>query len=56
MPRRTSKRRSLPWRRHRGAVSHLPPENLIHVNYIYGDELKNSAGQARSVRSYRCSR
>jgi len=25
-------------------LSHLPPENLIHVNYIYGDELKNSAG------------
>lgn len=23
-------------------------ENLIHVNYIYGDELKTSAGQARS--------
>jgi hypothetical protein len=23
-------------------------ENLIHVNYIYGDELKSSAGQARS--------
>jgi hypothetical protein len=23
-------------------------ENLTHVNYIYGDELKNSAGQARS--------
>jgi hypothetical protein len=23
-------------------------ENLIHVHYIYGDELKQSAGQARS--------
>lgn len=23
-------------------------ENLTHVNYIYGDELKQSAGQARS--------
>lgn len=23
-------------------------ENLVHVNYIYGDELKQSAGQARS--------
>ncbi len=23
-------------------------ENLTHVNYIYGDELKTSAGQARS--------
>ena len=23
-------------------------ENLTHVNYIYGDELKASAGQARS--------
>jgi len=23
-------------------------ENLIHVNYIYGDDLKTSAGQARS--------
>lgn len=23
-------------------------ENLTHVNYIYGDELKSSAGQARS--------
>lgn len=23
-------------------------ENLVHVNYIYGDELKTSAGQARS--------
>ena len=23
-------------------------ENLTHVNYIYGDELKHSAGQARS--------
>lgn len=23
-------------------------ENLIHVNYIYGDELRQSAGQARS--------
>jgi Family of unknown function (DUF5318) len=24
-------------------------ENLTHVNYIYGDELKQSAGQARSA-------
>ncbi len=24
-------------------------ENLIHVHYIYGDELKQSAGQARTV-------
>ena len=24
-------------------------ENLTHVNYIYGDELKGSAGQARSA-------
>ena len=23
-------------------------ENLTHVNYVYGDELKHSAGQARS--------
>jgi hypothetical protein len=23
-------------------------ENLIHVHYVYGDELKQSAGQARS--------
>ena len=26
-------------------------ENLTHVNYIYGDELKASAGQARLVLS-----
>ena len=25
-------------------------ENLTHVHYIYGDELKQSAGQARSLR------
>ncbi|TDB69611.1 DUF5318 domain-containing protein, partial [Micromonospora sp. KC721] len=24
-------------------------ENLIHVHYIYGDELKQSAGQARAL-------
>ena len=28
-------------------------ENLTHVHYIYGDELKQSAGQARPERSCR---
>ncbi len=38
---------------HGEPTEHLCPvcrrENLTHVNYVYGDELKHSAGQARAT-------